>query len=140
MCAPRAPGACDAPIMLKRSCRMRCRRSLSRAPWRRIAILFEAGLSFLGLSDPNTISWGSMIGPSRRYLRDAWWAVTFPGLAIFLTVLSISLVGDGLNDAFNPRLRADESDARGQRSRRRIRYVRWASAGAATTFVFGAAE
>ena len=69
------------------------------------AILFEAGLSFLGLSDPNKISWGSMIGASRTYLRDAWWAVTFPGLAIFLTVLSISLVGDGLNDAFNPRLR-----------------------------------
>jgi peptide/nickel transport system permease protein len=46
-----------------------------------------------------------MIGASRTYLRDAWWAVTFPGLAIFMTVLSISLVGDGLNDAFNPRLR-----------------------------------
>ena len=69
------------------------------------AILFEAGLSFLGLSDPNKISWGSMIGASRPYVRDAWWAVTFPGIAIFITVLSISLVGDGLNDAFNPRLR-----------------------------------
>ena len=69
------------------------------------AILFEAGLSFLGLSDPNKISWGSMIGASRTYIREAWWAVTFPGLAIFITVLSISLVGDGLNDAFNPRLR-----------------------------------
>ena len=69
------------------------------------AILFEAGLSFLGLDDPNKISWGSMIGASRTYIREAWWAVTFPGLAIFITVLSISLVGDGLNDAFNPRLR-----------------------------------
>ena len=69
------------------------------------AILFEAGLSFLGLTDPNVMSWGLMIGSSRNYLREAWWAVTFPGLCIFLTVLGISLVGDGLNDAFNPRLR-----------------------------------
>ena len=69
------------------------------------AILFEAGLSFLGLTDPNIMSWGLMIGSSRNYLREAWWAVTFPGVCIFLTVLGISLVGDGLNDAFNPRLR-----------------------------------
>ena len=52
------------------------------------------------------MSWGLMIGSSRLYLREAWWAVTFPGLAIFLTVLAISLVGDGLNDAFNPKLRS----------------------------------
>jgi peptide/nickel transport system permease protein len=69
------------------------------------AILFEAGLSFLGLSDPNVMSWGFMIGSSRDYIFDSWWAVTFPGLAIFLTVLSVSLIGDGLNDAFNPKLR-----------------------------------
>lgn len=69
------------------------------------AILFEAGLSFLGLTDPNIMSWGLMIGFSRNYLREAWWAVTFPGVCIFLTVLGISLVGDGLNDAFNPKLR-----------------------------------
>ena len=69
------------------------------------AILFEAGLSFLGLSDPNIMSWGLMIGSNRNYLREAWWAVTFPGVAIFITVLAISLVGDGLNDAFNPKLR-----------------------------------
>lgn len=69
------------------------------------AILFQAGLSFLGLTDPNVMSWGLMIGSSRNYLREAWWAVTFPGLCIFLTVLAISLVGDGLNDAFNPKLR-----------------------------------
>ena len=68
------------------------------------AILFEAGLSFLGLSDPNTMSWGLMIGANRNYILDAWWAVTFPGMAIFLTVLAVSLVGDGLNDAFNPKL------------------------------------
>lgn len=68
------------------------------------AILFEAGLSFLGLSDPNVMSWGLMIGNNRRNILDCWWAVTFPGVAIFLTVLSVSLVGDGLNDALNPRL------------------------------------
>ena len=70
-----------------------------------IAILFEAGLSFLGLGDPNMFSWGLMIGAGREYILDAWWSVTFPGFMIFLTVLSFSLVGDGLNDAFNPKLR-----------------------------------
>ncbi len=69
------------------------------------AILFEAGLSFLGLSDPNIMSWGLMIGSNRKYILDCWWAVTFPGLAIFITVLAVSLVGDGLNDAYNPRLK-----------------------------------
>lgn len=69
------------------------------------AILFEAGLSFLGLSDPNSMSWGRMIGDNRPYILDNWWGVTFPGLAIFLTVLAISLIGDGLNDALNPKLR-----------------------------------
>jgi len=69
------------------------------------AILFEAGLSFLGLGDPNTMSWGLMIGNSRPYILIAWWAVTLPGIAIFITVLAVSLIGDGLNDAFNPRLR-----------------------------------
>lgn len=69
------------------------------------AILFEAGLSFLGLGDPNVVTWGYMLGSSRTYIFDTWWAVTFPGVAIFLTVLAISLVGDGINDAFNPKLR-----------------------------------
>lgn len=69
------------------------------------AILFEAGLSFLGLSDPNTYSWGYMIGSGRDNILDAWWAVTLPGGMIFITVLAVSLVGDGLNDAFNPKLR-----------------------------------
>lgn len=70
-----------------------------------VAILFEAGLSFLGLGDPNTMSWGMMIGANRQYILDAWWPVTIPGLAIFFTVFAVSLVGDGLNDAFNPKLR-----------------------------------
>ena len=69
------------------------------------AILFEAGLAFLGLGDPNVMSWGLIIGENRNYLRDAWWTVTLPGIAIFLTVLGISLVGDGINDALNPKLR-----------------------------------
>jgi peptide/nickel transport system permease protein len=71
-----------------------------------VAILFEAGLSFLGLGDPSQMSWGMMIGSSREYILDAWWPVTFPGIMIFLTVLAVSLIGDGLNDAFNPKLRA----------------------------------
>ncbi len=70
-----------------------------------VAILFEAGLSFLGLGDPNVMSWGLMIGANRDYILDAWWPVTFPGLAIFFTVFAVSLIGDGLNDAFNPKLR-----------------------------------
>lgn len=69
------------------------------------AILFQAGLSFLGLGDPNEMSWGLMIGSSRQYVLSCWWAVAFPGLAIFLTVLAVSLIGDGLNDALNPKLR-----------------------------------
>jgi len=68
------------------------------------AILFEAGLSFLGLSDPNVMSWGLMIGSNRRNILECWWAVSFPGAAIFITVLAVSLIGDGLNDAFNPRM------------------------------------
>ena len=70
-----------------------------------VAILFEAGLSFLELNDPNIMSWGYMIGSNRPYILESWWAVTFPGIAIFLTVLSVSLIGDGLNDALNPKLR-----------------------------------
>ncbi|SIT32037.1 ABC transporter permease [Achromobacter sp. MFA1 R4] len=69
------------------------------------AILFEAGLSFLGLGDPNVMSWGLMIGSNRPYILTAWWAVTLPGAAIFLTVLAVSLIGDGLNDALNPNSR-----------------------------------
>ncbi len=69
------------------------------------AILIEAGLSFLGLGDPNLYSWGLMLRNSRDFLRIAWWMPTFPGLAIFVTALSLNLVGDGLNDALNPRLR-----------------------------------
>ena len=68
------------------------------------AILLESALSFLGLGDPNRISWGFMIGAGRSVIRMAWWMSVFPGLAIFLTVLALNLVGEGLNDWLNPRL------------------------------------
>lgn len=68
------------------------------------AILVESALSFLGLGAPNQMSWGFMIGAARSFMREAWWLVTIPGCMILLTVLSINLVGEGLNDALNPRL------------------------------------
>jgi peptide/nickel transport system permease protein len=68
------------------------------------AILLEAGISFLGLGDQNLMSWGYLIGEGRSTLRDAWWLSLFPGVAVVITVLALNLVGDGLNDALNPRL------------------------------------
>ena len=68
------------------------------------AILLESSLSFLGLGDPNLMSWGYMVGAGRTRLLDAWWISFFPGVAIFLTVLALNLAGEGLNDALNPRL------------------------------------
>jgi len=72
------------------------------------AILMEAGLSFLGLGDPNQISWGVMLYNAQRFLRHAWWTATFPGLAIFLIVMGFNLVGDGFNDALNPKQKGKE--------------------------------
>ena len=69
------------------------------------AILTESGLSFLGLGDPNEVSWGYMIGVARSVLRTSWWMAAIPGVMILVTVLAINLVGEGLNDALNPRLR-----------------------------------
>ena len=69
------------------------------------AILMESALAFVGLGDPNVVSWGSMIGEGRAHLRTAWSLSALPGTAIVITVLSLNLVGDGLNDALNPRLR-----------------------------------
>lgn len=68
------------------------------------AILIEAGLAFLGLGDPNVMSWGKMIGDGRDALRTAWYLSAVPGVAILLTVLALNLVGEGLNDALDPRL------------------------------------
>lgn len=70
------------------------------------AILTESGLSFLGLSDPNVVTWGYMIGVARTALFVAPWMIAVPGIAILVTVLAINLVGEGLNDALNPALRA----------------------------------
>ncbi|NIN72113.1 MAG: ABC transporter permease subunit [Gemmatimonadetes bacterium] len=69
-------------------------------------ILIEAGLSFLGLSvQPPTPSWGAIINDGREFLLQAWWVSTFPGLAIVFTVVAFNLIGDGLRDALDPRLR-----------------------------------
>lgn len=68
------------------------------------AILLESSLSFLGLGDPNVISWGYMIGAGRTVIRQAWWISFFPGIAILFTVLALNMIGEGLNDALNPRL------------------------------------
>ncbi|APE42486.1 ABC transporter permease [Sulfitobacter alexandrii] len=69
------------------------------------AILMESGLSFLGLGDPDMISWGYQIGAARTMLRTAWWMSFFPGVAIIITVLCLNLVGEGLSDALNPNLK-----------------------------------
>ncbi|WP_110597572.1 ABC transporter permease [Salinicola lusitanus] len=68
------------------------------------AILLESSLSFLGLGDPDTMSWGYMIGAARTVMRQAWWLSVIPGVAILLTVLALNLVGEGLDDALNPQL------------------------------------
>jgi peptide/nickel transport system permease protein len=68
------------------------------------AILMESALSFLGMGDPNVVSWGSMIGDGREMLRTALYLTALPGGALVLTVLALNLLGDGLNDALNPRL------------------------------------
>ena len=69
-------------------------------------IVLEAGLSFLGIGvQAPTPSWGTMVADGQDYLLDAWWVATFPGLAIVFTVLCFNLVGDGLRDALDPRLR-----------------------------------
>lgn len=69
------------------------------------AILIESSLSFLGMGDPNVVSWGAMIGSGRDALRTAWYLTAEPGAAIVLAVLALNLLGDGLNEALNPRLR-----------------------------------
>jgi peptide/nickel transport system permease protein len=85
---------CIAPIMVLASLRLAT------------AILSAAALSFLGLgAQPPTPDWGAMLAEGRKYLRTAWWFATFPGLAIMFTVLGFNLLGDGLRDVLDPRLR-----------------------------------
>jgi peptide/nickel transport system permease protein len=69
-----------------------------------LSVLLESALAFLGLSDPNVASWGNLIADGRRVLRTDWYVAALPGLAILVTVLSVSLIGQGLNDVLNPRL------------------------------------
>jgi peptide/nickel transport system permease protein len=70
------------------------------------AILAEASLSFLGLGvQPPTPSWGSMLAQGRDFIHTAWWMTTFPGVTIFVTILGLNLLGDGLRDVLDPRLR-----------------------------------
>jgi peptide/nickel transport system permease protein len=69
------------------------------------AILFESAVSFLGLGDPNVASWGRLVGDGRQLIRSSWYICAIPGMAIMLVVLSLNLIGDGLNDALNPKLR-----------------------------------
>ena len=68
------------------------------------AILLEAGLSFLGLGDPNLISWGSLLSEAQERLGASVWLALFPGMAISLLVLCVNLFGDGINDVLNPKL------------------------------------
>lgn len=68
------------------------------------SILIQTGLSFFGLGDPNLVSWGDMLNESQQYLAVAWWMSLWPGLATAVLVLALNVVGDGLNDALNPRL------------------------------------
>ena len=69
------------------------------------AILTESSLAFLGLGDPNVMSWGTIIASGREMLRTNWYLTAIPGVAILVTVLALNLIGEGLNDALNPRLR-----------------------------------
>lgn len=71
------------------------------------AIIAESSLSFLGLGVPSSIpTWGGMLSDSRAYISSAWWMALFPGLAIFLTVLGLNLLGDALRNQFDPKLRS----------------------------------
>ncbi|MBV8393896.1 MAG: ABC transporter permease [Alphaproteobacteria bacterium] len=69
------------------------------------ATLFESAVSFLGLGDPNVASWGRLVGDGRQLIRSSWYISAIPGVAIMVTVLCLNLIGDGLNDALNPKLR-----------------------------------
>jgi peptide/nickel transport system permease protein len=72
-----------------------------------VSILAEAGLSYLGLGvQPPTASWGNLVADGREYLRSAWWVSLFPGSLVFASVMAFNLVGDGLRDAFDPRMLA----------------------------------
>ncbi|SDR35386.1 peptide/nickel transport system permease protein [Rhizobiales bacterium GAS191] len=68
-----------------------------------LAILIESGLGFLGLSDPNMISWGQLLFAAQDFLNSAWWMSVFPGMAICVAIIALNLIADGLNEVVNPR-------------------------------------
>jgi peptide/nickel transport system permease protein len=70
-------------------------------------ILLEASLAFLGLTDPNVMSWGNLINSAQSYLRQAWWMSVFPGAAIAVATIGLNLLSDGLNDLLNPTLSSE---------------------------------
>ncbi len=69
-------------------------------------ILLEAGLEFVGLGDANQISWGYMLHNGQHFIRDGWWIIAFPSLALAALVLALNIVGDALNSALNPKTRS----------------------------------
>ena len=74
------------------------------------AILIESGLSYLGFgASPPNPSWGTLLKSGRSAIQQTWWLIVFPGTAIFLTVLAYNLIGEGLQEATDPRLRQDSS-------------------------------
>ena len=73
------------------------------------AIITEASLAFLGLGDPNVMSWGTILSVGRPELRSGWYMTAFPAVALVLTVLALNLIGDALNDVLNPRLKERRS-------------------------------
>ena len=73
-------------------------------------ILVEAGLSFIGLGDANYISWGYMLHNGQHFIRDAWWMIFFPTLAVSLLVFALNAVGDALNRALDPKSRLEHLD------------------------------
>lgn len=105
--AARAIGASDKRIILKHIL-PNCMAPIIVQATLSIAgsILAIASLSFIGLGiSPPTPEWGSMLSTGRQYFRAAWWVCAFPGLAIMLTILSLNLLGDGLRDALDPKLK-----------------------------------
>ena len=75
---------------------------LSGDPTRSV-LLLEAGLAFLGLGDPERMSWGYLVYNAQRFVRVAWWMVAFPGTAMVLAIMSLNLLGDTVNELLDPR-------------------------------------
>ncbi len=105
--AARALGASDARVIVRHLLPNTVHTVLVLATLRTgYFIIMEASLSFLGLGiQPPTPAWGSMVADGRSFMLDAWWIATFPGLALLLLVLSLNLLGEGLRDVLDPRLR-----------------------------------